>query len=84
MRIRRVVNGSCENKPNYKEEALSYIRSAMECLALVPDDEVCQDSIANLGFVLVDLSDNPVDISKEAGFVPVDEVVPSEEGTTTE
>ena len=40
-----------------KDEAVCYIKNAMEALAL-SDDECCKESIANLSVVLVDLQDS--------------------------
>lgn len=85
MKIRKSVKASCcDDQPDYKQEALSYIKAAMDCLALVPDDDVCKDSIANLSVVLIDLSDVPVDVETQGTFEHVKDVVPQQEDTVQE
>lgn len=60
MRIKKKAVNACsgvETDANVKKnQAVCYIKSAMEALALV-DEECCKESIANLSVVLVDLQD---------------------------
>ena len=50
------VKAGCCGKCDHKKSALTHIQAAMDELALVENDPVCVDSIANLSVVLVDLS----------------------------
>ena len=53
---KQVTAGSdCCGKCNHKQSAISHIKAAMDELALVDNDPVCQDSIANLSVVFIDL-----------------------------
>ena len=56
MKIKKTsVNSSTCCTCDHKKLAMDYIRSAMDELALVEDDQISSDSIANLSVVLVDL-----------------------------
>lgn len=64
MRIRKTVKAGCNcncKRKNPKEKAIHHIKHAMECLALVENDSVCSESIANLSVVLLDLCDDACD-----------------------
>lgn len=61
MKIKKssaVKAGSCMKhncKCDHKKEAMNHIQAAMDALSLVENDPVCEDSIANLSVVFLDL-----------------------------
>lgn len=57
------VSAGCCGKCDHRKTALTHIQAAMDELAMVDDDPVCQDSIANLSVVFIDLC--PCDNSDE-------------------
>lgn len=52
---KKPVSAGCCGKCDHRKTALTHIQAAMDELALVEDDPVCQDSIANLSVVFIDL-----------------------------
>lgn len=60
---KKPVSAGCCGKCDHRKTALTHIQAAMDELALVEDDPVCQDSIANLSVVFIDLCpcDGPVE-----------------------
>lgn len=61
---KKAVSASCCGKCDHRKTALTHIQAAMDELALVEDDPVCQDSIANLSVVFIDLCPcDDVDVS---------------------
>lgn len=89
MKVKKVVKSSLDNcghccDKDPKAEAIRHVKKAMHCLALVENsDDVCCESIANLGVVLADLSDDSVDLGMEVADVPeVTQVLPNGDAPT--